>query len=249
MRRVLLASVLSLAALPAFAADLPARTAPGAPAPAMASMYNWTGFYIGANAGYAWGAGDVNVVGDAAILANLAAATGPTSGSLNPGGFTAGAQAGFNYQINQFVMGVEADANWVDANDKSSWTGAAPGSSASFSSKVEWLSTVRARLGFAVNNVLVYGTGGVAFGQARSAWSYNDGTNAWTGGESGTRAGWALGAGVEYAFNRNWTAKVEYLHYDLGDKTFFSTTAATHTAKLKTDYSGNIVRAGINYKF
>ncbi|MCP8940101.1 porin family protein [Alsobacter sp. SYSU M60028] len=249
MRRILLASVMSLAALPAFAADLPARTAPVAPAPVMAPMYNWTGFYIGANAGYTWGSGDVSVVGDSTFISNLNAVGAPTKGSLDPGGFTLGLQAGYNYQVNQFVMGVEADANWVDASKSSYWAGLTPGSTASFGSKIEWLSTIRGRLGYAVNNFLIYGTGGFAFGQGKATWGYGDGVNVWSGSESGTRTGWALGAGVEYAFNRNWTAKVEYLYYDLGEKTFYSTTAAGNTAALKADYSGNIIRAGVNYKF
>ncbi|MCP8940099.1 porin family protein [Alsobacter sp. SYSU M60028] len=236
MRRILLASVMSLAALPAFAADLPVRTAPVAPAPVYAPLYNWTGFYIGANAGYAWGNSDV---------VDLALGT---KYSLDPGGFTAGLQAGYNYQVNQFVLGVEADANWIDASDSYS------DGFVYASSKVSWLSTIRARVGYAFNNVLIYATGGIAFGEAKATW-YDGGAISIR--DSDTRTGWALGAGVEYAFNRNWTAKLEYLYYDLGDSSFYGSAPVVGPALLpvgtttgaKADWSGNIVRAGINYKF
>ncbi|MCP8940102.1 porin family protein [Alsobacter sp. SYSU M60028] len=238
MRRILLASAMSLAALPAFAADLPARTAPIAPAPVMAPMYNWTGFYVGANAGYAWGSGDLTFI-------NFPTTELGSGMSLDNDGFTAGVQVGYNYQINQFVLGVEADANWVEGSDKRTVLG--PTLTAYGTSKVEWLSTIRARLGFAVNNFLIYGTGGFAFGQGKATLTIADaeGTQ-WSGSQSGTRTGWTLGAGVEYAFTRNWTARVEYLYYDLGDKTFY---APQSTAAVKADFNGNIIRAGVNYKF
>ena len=167
MRRILLSAVMSLAALPAFAADLPSRVMP-APSPIMATpVYNWTGFYVGANAGYAWGSGDVSVLGNAPILSALSLAGLPTGASLDNDGFTMGVQAGYNYQINQFVLGAEADANWVDGSDSKGALGST-GLNFYSSSKVEWLSTIRARAGFAINNVLIYGTGGFAFGEAKS---------------------------------------------------------------------------------
>ena len=248
MRRILLSAVMSLAALPAFAADLPSRVTP-APSPIMAApVYNWTGFYVGANAGYAWGSGDVTVLGNPAVLSALSLAGLPTGVSLDNDGFTIGVQAGYNYQINQFVLGAEADANWVDGSDNRGALGST-GLNYFSSSKVEWLSTIRARAGFAINNVLIYGTGGFAFGEAKSTVTLSLPGSAWTGSESGTRTGWTLGAGVEYAFTRNITARVEYLYYDLGDKTYTTNTVGALQATAKAQFDGNIIRAGVNYKF
>ena len=250
MRRILLSAVMSLAALPAFAADLPSRVMP-APSPIMATpVYNWTGFYVGANAGYAWGSGDVSVLGNAPILSALSLAGLPNGASLDNDGFTMGVQAGYNYQINQFVLGAEADANWVDGSDSKGALGST-GLNFYSSSKVEWLSTIRARAGFAINNVLIYGTGGFAFGEAKSTVTVSGpfGFGSYTGSESGTRTGWTLGAGVEYAFTRNITARVEYLYYNLGDKTYTSNGIGALQASAKAQFDGNIIRAGVNYKF
>ncbi len=249
MRRILLSAVMSLAALPAFAADLPSRVTP-APSPIMAApVYNWTGFYIGANAGYNWASGDQNVIGNPAALTAFGALGIPTAYGLDADGFTAGLQAGYNYQINQFVLGVEADINWVDAEDRGSFT-TVGGNSGTVQTQTEWLSTIRARVGFAANNFLIYGTGGFAFGELSADAAFTvPGVGTWNGSQSETRTGWTLGAGVEYAFTRNITAKLEYLYYDLGDKTYTSNAIGPLQASLKTQSDGNIIRAGVNYKF
>lgn len=257
MRRIVLASALSLAALPAFAADLPARTAPVAPAPVAAPAYNWSGFYVGANAGYAWGSSDVQVYGNAASALSAAGLATKYSPDVDGGSF--GVQAGYNYQINQFVLGVEGDIDGLWTNGSRNFSGRLAGvGTPDLAAKVEtennWLATLRARAGFAANNFLIYGTGGFAFGGTKVTGTasvtptgeLSPVTSYYSASKSDTRTGYALGAGVEYGFTKNITARVEYMYYDLGSKTFYSD-AGGSTAKA--DFSGNVVRAGVNYKF
>ena len=173
-------------------------------APAPAyAAYNWMGPYIGANVGYQWG--------------------DTTHSPTKPSGGLFGAQAGYNWQSGALVFGVETDLQWSNADD----VVAANKVSSS------WFGTTRGRLGYAMNNVLVYGTGGLAYGDVEFA----------TGGfsQSKTSYGWALGIGAEVGLTPNWTARVEYLHYDLADRTFF--TGTSHGLE------SNLLRAGGNYKF
>jgi outer membrane immunogenic protein len=135
-----------------------------------------------------------------------------------------------------FVIGLEGDGAWNDANGST-------GNCLSFActTQGEWLATVRGRAGYAWDRVLFYGTGGAAFGSVQAAA---------TGlpFATSTQTGWTAGAGVEWAFLPNWTAKVEYLYVNLGN---FScpTTNCGGTLADSVSFNENIVRAGINYKF
>jgi outer membrane immunogenic protein len=167
---------------------------------------SWAGFYLGGNFGYAWGSVD--------------------NAWAKPSGFIGGVQAGYNWQqLNSpWVFGVEADIQGASADDTfANWK---------FSNR--WFGTVRGRGGYAFNNVLFYGTLGLAFGELRAA----------TFGlsESHTNVGWTAGAGAEYGFARNWSAKIEYLYIDLANSNFVIT-GASH------GLSFGIVRAGVNYRF
>ena len=213
MKRVVLAgAVLSvMVAGPALSADLGRAPAAVAKAPTVvpAPVFSWTGFYIGGNAGYGWGSGT-----DALDLADV-----------NPSGWFAGGQAGFNYQFaNNVVAGIEAD---LQGGDISASTGG-------LSSSLDMLGTVRGRLGYAFGRVLPYVTGGLAYG------NNSVDTRGWS--QSQTHVGWTAGAGIEYALTDHWTAKTEYLYTDLGSKNYDNIGAdagvTAHTAKI-----------GINYKF
>jgi outer membrane immunogenic protein len=185
------------------AADIPGIARPYA-APAPAyAAYNWMGPYIGANVGYQWG----NVTHDA---------TEPSGGLI-------GAQAGYNWQSGQLVVGVETDIQWSGADDV-----VAP---RKFSNS--WFGTTRGRVGYAMNNVLAYGTGGFAYG----------GLELTTAGLSETRThfGWTLGVGAEVGLTPNWTARIEYLYFDLTNDTYF--TGTSHGLE------SSVMRAGVNYKF
>ena len=219
MKKYLLASVAALgilAAGAASAADLPSRKGPVV-APAYVPVFTWTGFYVGANAGYGWGnvnVGDVFFGGNASI------------GDLD--GFVGGGQVGYNYQIGQFVLGVEADIQGADLNTGSN----------AFGDRVrtEYFGTVRARAGLAFDRFMPYVTGGWAYGNVKTT----------VGGLGSTdkthTGGYAIGAGLEYAFTNNLIAGVEYLYVDLGEKNVFNS-----GIKVGTDFS--VVRARLSYKF
>ncbi|QFR32891.1 outer membrane protein [Ancylobacter sp. TS-1] len=207
------AAVALLAAAPAFAADLPQPYPTKAPAAVIAEpVFTWTGFYLGANAGYAWGSGE----GAASTL------------GINPDGFLGGGQIGVNYQFdNNIVLGAEADFQGSDIKDSSIY---------GYESKLDYFGTVRARLGYAMGNVLPYVTGGLA-------WGHHEVSDNLLGLSSDkTLVGWTVGGGLEYALTNNWTVKAEYLYMDLGDDYYDS-------IGDKSGLTANIVRAGVNYKF
>jgi outer membrane immunogenic protein len=215
------------------AADLPAAW-PTAPAPS----YNWYGFYIGANAGYAWGGDEVTTLSSPAL-------TGFVPGlASDPRGFITGITWGTNYQFGRWVLGMESDFNFSDIRRSQSVFSAGVTNFAE--QELRWFGTTRGRVGFAVqDNVLIYATGGLADARARVRVSHLPTTGEVSASE--WRWGWTVGGGIEWAFGR-WSAKVEYLHYDLGDVSynyFVGPTLVTTT----TNFSGDIVRAGLNYHF
>jgi outer membrane immunogenic protein len=170
------------------------------------NMYSWAGPYLGGNIGWDWGSVDNN----------------PTK----PSGFVGGAQAGYNWQNGPWVFGIEADLQGTGASDTfAPWKFSNP-----------WFGTVRGRAGYALNNVLFYGTAGLAFGEL---------TGQTFGGlsESHTNAGWTVGLGAEVGLARNWSAKLEYLYVDLNDSNFVI------TGNQQNGYRFGLLRAGVNYHF
>ncbi|MDX8452727.1 porin family protein [Mesorhizobium sp. VK9D] len=215
MKQLLLASVLVLATGTAYAADV-LQEAP------VAASFDWTGAYIGVNAGGGFGTFK--------LTPNPNVGTGL---SLSSGGFLGGIQAGYNWQSGQMVYGVEADFQGSDV--KASFSGLfGPGE---IETKVDWFGTLRARLGFTpVDRFMVYGTGGLAYGHEK--------TTSGPTSLSKTKAGWTVGAGAEYAINTNWTIKSEYLYTDLGKATF---DVGGGSIDVKVPF--HTVRVGLNYKF
>lgn len=254
----LTALALALGTTVASAADLPARTEPLAPVTPSLPIFTWTGFYVGANAGYAFGSDSrQRFIGNPVLVNTLVPAGVVPSGLDTDGdGFTGGVQAGFNYQIGQFVVGVEGDINYIDVDRSRTFSSPALGGTVTeFKSELDYLATLRARLGFAVDRLLVYGTGGFAFGEVGYSGSITAPGLLWSGSSSDTRVGYALGGGLEYAFTNNITAKVEYLYYDLGRQNYTlaaQTAAAANTGafgSVRGETKGSIVRAGLNFKF
>lgn len=260
MRRLLVASVALGAMLSAAkAADLPITVPASVPGPI---AFNWTGFYAGAHAGYTWGKGDATYNGNGPFLAGVVG-TGLAPGGygLNTDGFLGGVQLGYNQQFNQFVFGVEGDFSFLNANDSvTAFSVVGPNSLTSTAgTDINWLATLRARLGFTFDRFLVYGTGGFAFGSVEASGNIVGGGGlaglAWAGNERSTRTGWTIGAGAEWAFTPNLTARLEYLYYDLGDANVTvgplnAATAATGIfATQRHDVNGHIVRAGVNFRF
>lgn len=240
MKRILWAGAIALiAGGQAFAADLPPPPpAPRAPAtyvPVAAPVYNWSGIYVGVNGGYAFG--------NSNWTSSLPG--GPSTGNFNTNGWLAGGTVGANYQFwGGAVLGVEADWDWANINGTSTAIAACSPAAggAGCETKMDWLSTVRGRAGWAFDRVLLYGTGGAAFAPVQS------GLNGGPGGfSSTTQVGWTAGAGLEFAFAPNWTAKAEYLFADLGNTTCATNCFVGTSTSVKT--TENIIRAGVNFKF
>jgi len=233
MKRLLLttASLLALAAAPlAHAADLgPARAPPPAPLP----VYNWTGIYLGVNGGGAWGRQDpLNVITNRFDAFNI-----DFSGGLVGG--TVGAQV----QVGHVVLGFELDLDWADLHGNATFTPTIFGVPQPFvlnaRTSMDWFGTGRVRLGYAQDNWLFYATGGAAILGSKTELITASGLLCNTVGVipcAGTdkRVGGAIGAGLEYGFTPNWSAKVEYLYV---------TAVSLDVAHF------NVVRAGINYRF
>lgn len=231
-------SILALAiAGPALAADLPSRhVAPAAPA--VAPIFTWTGFYAGVNIGGAWEHGSLHVRDEDTLQSiNLGAALGLRES--DSGGFTGGAQIGYNYQIGQFVVGLETDIQYSDLSGKTRPVTFADGNVGVGRGEVEYFGTVRGRIGAAFDRALIYVTGGLAYGETK--FRGLDTTAGLSFSKSKTTAGWTIGGGLEYAFTDNITAKAEYLYVDLGDNRYYGAN------KAETKFS--VVRAGLNYKF
>ena len=218
------------AGVSAQAADLPSRKKAPAPAQTYApapAAFSWTGFYAGANVGY--GTGSFTKQASTSAPANLG----------SPKGAMMGVQAGYNYQVGQFVAGVEADYDWANVASHSQFKTLADTGSTRLTS----VGTLRGRLGFAADRALVYATGGLAYGTIHTK-DVVAAPPAVLSDRNG-RAGYALGAGIEYAFTNNISAKAEYLYTSLGNKTAFAGTADQARVGLKS----SAVKVGLNYHF
>ncbi len=250
-----------MAAGAAFAADLPARRGPVAAPIVYAPAFTWTGFYVGLNAGYSFSRNDAVTLGSAGFLA-LPAGTRPASLRTGKDGFTGGAQIGYNWQMGAAVFGIEADINYLDNKRATGFVGLPTGIvgvgtlTTSAGSDMTYLGTVRGRLGFAADRALFYVTGGLAYGNPNNSGLVTSTAGGlWAGGGDSTRFGYTVGGGVEYALTNQWTAKIEYLYYDLGRQTVTAVplnaaavaTGVNYAARFEN--TGHIVRGGINYKF
>ena len=169
-----------------------------------ASYYNWSGLYAGVNAGYEWGH--------------------VTNSSLDPSGIAGGGQVGYNWQSGQFVFGAETDIQASAADDTfAPWKFSNP-----------WFGTLRGRAGYALNNILFYGTLGMAYGELSGQLNSLE--------ENKTLVGWTAGAGMEVGLAPKWSAKMEYLYMDLGDRAYTIT-------GVNNGLTSNVLRLGINYHF
>ncbi len=276
----------------AFAADLPSRTYAKAPA-AAAPAYNWSGWYGGLNAGWVGGSGrvsnDASIVSTSTAPVNAEAMVlGATNTAGTSSGFIGGGQFGYNYQFSHlFVAGFEADIQGLSGAHKRSSSaiplldGQSEGegniasvvTNSTTTRDLSYLGTLRARIGvLAVPSFLLYATGGLAYGGVKSDTTIAQSvTNTdrpppstlTSGSFSGTRVGYVVGGGGEWMLSSNWSAKLEYLHYDLGSATYAtgglannleqaslqgSGTAAVATSS-KVRFNDNIVRVGVNYHF
>ena len=257
MHRLLVAFLAAIAfAGSALAADMPARMP--VKAPIIVPPYNWTGFYVGLNIGGSWGKQDNNLVttSGGTVLSN----------SANLDGVIGGGQIGYNWQLDQLVFGFEADfqGSGQKGDGDPIYTlpvGAVcgpfavgcfgvgtPGATISYTDKLDWFGTVRARVGWAFDRWLPYVTGGWAYGHGEISGTTVTTTPTTTAfSASQNYSGWTVGGGLEWAFMNNWSAKVEYLYIDFGDGPTVAVSPSLNIVGGRM--TDNIVRAGVNYKF
>jgi outer membrane immunogenic protein len=225
MKKFLLAATaLVTLAAPAFAADLPPRTYTKAPAyTAPEAVYNWTGFYIGGHVGGAFG-GDATLAGSG-------------------GRFLGGVQGGADYQFaNNWVIGLEAQYSWLPSNNN----GVLFPANTFVSSNDRALGSVTGRFGYTWGPALLYAKGGYAWRDNNlSVTNAGVGQGFSTSGNS--KDGYTVGAGLEYMFAPNWSAKVEYQYYNFGNTTFTGGPADIVGASYRNDE--HTVKAGLNYRF
>ena len=243
MKKLLLATTAFLAvAANAQAADLRAK-APYLKAP-VAMVYDWTGFYIGANAGVGMGRDYTRL--------DVAAAPSFERSHLNPQGALGGGQIGYNWQTNSMlgplVLGVEADIQGTGMSD--SYTcllSCTAALNTQYNQKLDWFGTVRGRIGLATGPVLSYVTGGWAYGSVKTTLTETAGGGTGTFSSNQNRSGWVYGSGVEASLGGNWTGKIEYLYLNLGNRQdAFILNGAAQT--LTTDIREHIFRVGLNYR-
>lgn len=271
MRKIALVfSILALSAAGASAADLAPRTYTKAPA-IVVPIYNWTGFYVGVNAGGAWNHSNATTTTVFSAPGYFVTTDVPAIGivgnqNINRSGFTGGLTAGYNWQASNWVVGIESDFNYFGGNGSTSGTALYPccapaNFTVNSSVSSDWLFTLRGRAGVLVTPaLLLYGTGGLALANVKANYLFTDtfATANESASISNTRYGWTAGVGGEYALMNGWSVKAEYLYVDLGESSTtstnlttlapaiaFPTNVFTHTVDLRS----NIGRVGLNYKF
>ncbi|MDE2380425.1 outer membrane protein [Bradyrhizobium sp.] len=204
-------------------------------------VYNWSGFYVGANVGGVWAENKSQEVGS---LTWFDSPPAPEYGA-SATGLIGGVHAGYNWQFQQFVFGIEGDISAASADANTSRL-------ASFNltmvqtSSLTGLATLRGRAGFAVDRALLYLTAGVATGNVHDR--VDDPNNAVLWDNSGWRTGWTAGGGFEYAVARNWTVKAEALYVDFGNSdAVLNNTNTAYRFRFKD--TATVARAGFNFKF
>ena len=239
------------------AADLPRAPNVAYTAPA-ARPTTWTGFYVGGNIGYGWGRSENDAItsGLPPVLFGIptaSLASGDTD-RQNVDGIIGGFQSGYNYQTGNWVLGLESDLQASDQKGNATYCNlggtTCAVASLNASHKLSWFGTGRSRLGFLVTpSTLIYGTAGVAYGQVKSDYTLNlGGTPFATINFKDVKAGWTVGAGLEFLFAGNWSAKLEYLYIDLGDSETVVNVAGMG-ATVNRSFTDHIARFGLNYRF
>jgi outer membrane immunogenic protein len=246
MKQILLAtaSVLALAASgPAMSADLrmPVKAPPIAPVP----VFSWTGCYIGGHIGGGWGRKTFADTSRGDLI-DFFSDEFFASSRVDTSGFLGGGQVGCDYQFApNWVIGVEGSGSWADISGSTTFPdGSEPATT--LHAKTDWLASATARLGYAWDRWMLYAKGGAAWaGDKYSLAAYLD---TWRASE--TRTGWTVGAGLEWAFAGNWSAKLEYDYYDFGSKDLnFTTVSGQDPAVERIKQQIHTVKLGINWHF
>jgi outer membrane immunogenic protein len=208
-------------------------------APPAEALYDWSGFYIGAHGGY----GEADVSGE---FRNSDTDSGdPSPNDLKLNGIVGGAQAGFNWQINNFVLGAEGDVSATDWSDSKST------SNGKISADVDLLASLRARVGFAVDALLIYATAGAAWSDANYNVADTLGPSPLAGGIDFDNLGLVAGGGVEWGMSEHTSVRLEGLHYGFDDKKSAGDLVGdplTDDNSVKLDDAW-VVRLGVNWRF
>ena len=236
MKPAIVGGTLFLAIGAVHAADMatPKTAMPNLPPPMQSDM-EWTGFYFGLNGGYGWSQALSISIAEPATDTNL------TRSSNMPSGFVGGGQVGYNWQSGHWVFGFEADIQYVDLGGAIEWNGF-EGLMIS-SGQSQYMGTVRARLGYAIDRTLFYATGGFAYGGL---------VDNPLSGNSTSNQGFAVGGGFEYAFTNNWTGRFEGLYLNLENKSKSASATMNGVNYVLTARPGDgagLMRVGVNYKF
>jgi len=195
--------------------------------------YNWTGPYIGGFVGRVWGVEDWRFVGPGTrVLPDF-------------GGYFVGGQAGYNVQLGKIVVGIEGDYGWSNANGGKQ----CPGFFFTCQAQLDDLGSVTMRLGYSYGRALFYAKGGWAGGEVTATGTLNTVPALPVSVETKWQSGWTLGGGMEFALTDRWSAKAEYMHYDLGKERFVITTGGVLSEAVDIDTRGDTVRIGVNYHF
>jgi outer membrane immunogenic protein len=258
MKKIILATALAaLGSTAAVAADLGERTYTKAPA-MTAPAATWAGLYIGGNVGYGWGKGGTDF---SSTVDPAAFGVANTSLDSKSRGVIGGAQIGYNWQMGSLLIGLEADVQGADVKSSASsgpvfntFSAAfVPGSFRSADQKLSWFGTARGRIGTTITpDILLYATGGLAYGQINNSGQlFETVTAQFPASISKLSVGWTAGAGAEWMFAHQWSAKVEYLYLDLGNVSVVSNNPLTAGAQVNYTWKNqdHIVRAGVNYHF
>jgi outer membrane immunogenic protein len=229
----------------AFAAERPQRV-------------SWSGFYGGINGGYGWGSPTGHLSWESAATNTFNAPLADSNYTPHTGGALGGLQLGYNYQINTAIIGAEVDFQFSDVSGSTTTPSTLlPNAGPDFahfsaSQRLEMFGTLRGRAGFlAADSLLLFATAGLAYGQIKSEthWQYDTAPFvSYVGTETKTKIGYAIGGGGEWAINRAWSVKVEYLYLDFGTiRTASGNVGFFTTFDQKT--ASNLVRVGLNYHF
>jgi outer membrane immunogenic protein len=234
MRKLLMTtSIVCLASGSALAADLPNFKGPPVYAPLPPPAFTWSGPYIGAQVGYEWGSTSPSLYApDGSYITSLA--------GTNSSGVIGGAHIGYNWQVSQFVFGLEGDVNGTSYNGSNSFAGEL----APYTTRETVEGSIRGRVGVAWDRVLFYGTGGVALGNFQDTYTGAPGYDSL----STTRVGWTVGGGVEYAVTDNWSIRAEYRYTDFGHVNDYLVNSLPGYS-VNTHQTDNRVQAGFSYKF
>jgi len=229
----ILATAVTVSAAPVMAADMPVK----APPPVVAAAFSWTGCYVGVHGGYGWGKKKWSDVGGEFTEHDV-------------DGWLVGGQVGCNiWQRDRWVFGIEGQASWADIDGSS--TNGQP-TAINYYSKTDIVGTVALRLGYAVDRSLFFVKGGLAFAHDKH-WQEIVAPGgivlSHTDSEKYMRWGWMAGGGYEYAFNSNWSTKIEYNYMHLGREDVSFCPAAGPCFDYSIKQHIHVVKAGINYRF